>query len=144
VSSALSGEFGRSPTVAEIAERADCTSERVLEALVALTSRHAVSLDQPRNGADEPDATGHEVAMEDRGYADVDDADLLDALMAVLPARDRLILDLRFRQDRRQSQIAEVVGLSQMQVSRLIRSSIEQLRLAAAQQPEPERGARPV
>jgi RNA polymerase sigma-B factor len=137
VSSALSGELGRSPTVAEIAERADCTDERVLEALVALTSRHPVSLDQPRIAADQPHATGYEVAAEDPGYADVDDAELLDGLMADLPARDRLILDLRFRQDQRQSQIAEVLGLSQMQVSRLIRRSIEQLRLAAAQPPEP-------
>ena len=50
------------------------------------------------------------MAAEDPGYAGVDDADLLDALMAVLPARDRLILELRYRQDRQQSQIAEVVG----------------------------------
>jgi RNA polymerase sigma-B factor len=141
VSSALSGELGRSPTVAEIAARADCTSERVLESLVALTSRHAVSLDQPRDAGDEPDATGREVAAEDPGYADVDDADLLDTLMGALPARDRLILELRFREDRRQSQIAEVVGLSPMQVSRLIRRAIEHLRLVAAEPDGAERHA---
>ena len=140
ISSTLSGELGRSPTVAEIAARADCTSERVIESLMALTSRYAVSLDQPRN-ADEPDAIGREVAAEDPGYADVEDADLLETLMGVLPARDRLILELRFREDRRQSQIAEAVGLSQMQVSRLIRRAIERLRLVAAEPARAERHA---
>ena len=137
VSTTLSGELGRSPSVAEIAERADCTSERVLEALVGLTSRQAVSLDQPPS--DQRDVPRREVAAEDPGYADVEEADLIDTLMDVLPARDRLILDLRFREDRLQSQIAEVVGLSQMEVSRLIRRAIERLRLAAAELPEAER-----
>ncbi len=139
ISSTLSGELGRSPTVAEIAARADCTSERVLESLAALTSRHALSLDHPCNAADEPHAIGREVAAEDPGYAEVEDADRLDTLMNVLPARDRLILELRFREDRRQSQIAEVVGVSQMQVSRLIRRAIEHLRLVAAEPAGAER-----
>ena len=140
VTSVLSSELARSPTVAEIAERAECSSERVLEALLALTSRHAVSLDHPNNGAHESEAI-LEVAADEPGYAEVEDAELLDRLMRVLPERDRLILELRFREDRVQSQIAEHLGVSQMQVSRMIRRAIEKLRLAAAEPPETERHA---
>ena len=48
--------------------------------------------------------------------------------MAHLPARDRLVLHLRFVEDLTQTEIAEQIGISQMQVSRLLRRSLEQLR----------------
>jgi RNA polymerase sigma-B factor len=50
-----------------------------------------------------------------------------------LSARDRLVLHLRFAEDLTQSEIAERIGVSQMQVSRLIRSAIAELREAAGQ-----------
>jgi RNA polymerase sigma-B factor len=46
----------------------------------------------------------------------------------VLPERERTVLLLRFFESLTQTQIAERVGISQMQVSRLLRRSIEQLR----------------
>jgi len=48
-----------------------------------------------------------------------------------LPARERRILYLRFVKDLTQSEIAARVGLSQMQISRLLRRSLEQLRAYA-------------
>jgi RNA polymerase sigma-B factor len=125
------GELGRAPTVSELAERAEATSEQVLEALLAATARHAVSLDQPRRDGEDPDAVAREVAVEESGFAAVEDTVVLDELMRVLSERDRLILTLRFREDRLQSQIAEIVGVSQMQVSRLTRHAIAQLQQAA-------------
>ncbi len=130
VSTDLVGELGRSPTVAELSVRADAPPERVLEALHASVTRFSLSLDQPRaNGDDDP--LGREIATIEPGFAAVEDAEQLGGLMRSLSERDRRIIDLRFREDRRQTQIAAIVGLSQMQVSRRIRYSIERLQRAA-------------
>jgi RNA polymerase sigma-B factor len=118
------------PTVAELAERANVTSERVLEALQATTAHHAFSLDQPRADSDEPQVTGRELAVDEPGFGAVEDAAMLDGLLCLLPERDREILMLRFRDDLLQWQIAEIVGISQMQVSRVISRSICRLQRA--------------
>ena len=59
-----------------------------------------------------------------------EDRDLLDRLLAGLPARERRILELRYYHDQTQSEIAECLGISQMHVSRLLRASLDELRLA--------------
>jgi RNA polymerase sigma-B factor len=51
-----------------------------------------------------------------------------DRLLAGLSERQRTVLRLRFREDLTQAQIAERVGLSQMQVSRILRDAVEELR----------------
>jgi RNA polymerase sigma-B factor len=50
------------------------------------------------------------------------------AVLGHIPPRERLILRMRFVEDLTQTEIAERVGISQMQVSRLLRRSLEQLR----------------
>jgi len=130
MSTELVGRLGRAPTVAELADHAEVTSEQVVEALQAAHAHYAASLDQLRPDGDRP-VVVYDVAVEDAGYQAVDDAALLDDLMRVLSERDRLILRLRFREDLTQVEISEVVGISQMQISRLIRRAIEQLRMAA-------------
>jgi RNA polymerase sigma-B factor len=132
VSVELVGELGRAPTVAELTVRVGASTERVEEAVHAATARFAVSLDQPWPDADEETPALHELATTDPGFEIVDDAERLDGLMRALSARDRLILELRFRDDRQQAKIADIVGISQMQVSRLIRRAIDQLHIAAA------------
>jgi RNA polymerase sigma-B factor len=132
---ALLAELGRSPTVGEIAERAGSTVERVLEALQATHARHAVSLDAPVRDA-EPSSRAREVAVEETGYVATENAMLLDALMRELTERERRVLDLRFRHDLTQSQVAEIVGVSQMQVSRMLRASLAKLQAAAQQESE--------
>ncbi len=56
---------------------------------------------------------------------------LLTSVMTELDDRDREILRLRFEEDLTQQEIAEIVGVSQMQVSRLLRRSLNALRMAA-------------
>jgi RNA polymerase sigma-B factor len=130
ISTELASELGRAPTVAEIAERTGSTVESVLEALQTATARRAVSLDQSRD-AEDPDACGLDVAVEETGFAAVEDAVVLDELMAVLSDRERAILRLRFIEDLTQVEIAERVGLSQMHISRMIRSAVVRLQAAA-------------
>ena len=54
---------------------------------------------------------------------------LLDEAMDVLSDRDREVLRLRFAEDLTQTEISERIGVSQMQVSRIIRQSIARLRM---------------
>jgi RNA polymerase sigma-B factor len=49
-------------------------------------------------------------------------------LIAGLPERDRRVLSLRFYDNMTQTQIAEQLGVSQMQVSRLLSASLRKLR----------------
>ena len=132
-SAELAGQAGRAPTVAEIAEHTDATPERVLEALRARTARRAHSLDLERDSENGGAPLGRDLVVEDRAFARVEDAEMLDQFMRVLSPRDRLILSLRFREDLLQSQIGVRVGLSQMQVSRSLRSSIDRLHETAVE-----------
>ena len=121
------GELGRSPTAAELAERTGASIEEVLEALAAATAHFPDSLDRPML-EDGDDAVTHLAVSEERGYARVEDATVIDALLATLPERDRTILRLRFEDDLTQAEIGRLLDISQMHVSRIIRQSIATLR----------------
>jgi RNA polymerase sigma-B factor len=125
----LSGELGRSPTVTEIAARCATSTEEVIEALQAAKARHATSFDRPRNDSDET----YDLAIVDPGFERAENAADLEHLLGILGERERLILRLRFREDRLQSQIAEMTGVSQMHISRLITRSIDRLHEASRQ-----------
>jgi RNA polymerase sigma-B factor len=58
----------------------------------------------------------------------VEDREALKPLLAQLPERERTIVLLRFFGNQTQSQIAEKIGVSQRQVSRLLSATLEQLR----------------
>jgi RNA polymerase sigma-B factor len=71
------------------------------------------------------------LSAEDDGFERAEDRATIQALLELVPHREREILRLRFEEDRTQAQIGAVIGLSQMQVSRLIRSILERLRALA-------------
>ncbi|MDA0167256.1 SigB/SigF/SigG family RNA polymerase sigma factor [Solirubrobacter ginsenosidimutans] len=120
-------ELGRSPTVAELAQRTHSSVEDILEALQTAGARHAVSLDQPRHDADDPAGRGLEIPIQDDGFVDVENDVLVNDLLRALDPRDRLIVNLRFRKDLTQREIGEIVGISQMHVSRLLRTALKRL-----------------
>jgi RNA polymerase sigma-B factor len=125
----LSGGRGHAPTVSQLAQYLELDAEEVIDALQAIHAYETVSLDAPRPGASEDAAAiGDAIGADDERYELVE----LDATVAValghIPARERLILRMRFVDDLTQTEIAEQVGISQMQVSRLLRRSLDQLR----------------
>ena len=120
--------------MAELAARTGASPERVVEALAAAAARRAISLDRPAPDADGVDALHHEVAVVDSGFAAVEDADQLRRLMRVLSERDRGIIELQLRENRCQREIGELLGLSPMQVSRLIRRAVARLERAAGEE----------
>jgi RNA polymerase sigma-B factor len=123
----LTQELGRSPTMIEVARRVGESLEDVLEALDAGGLRHNASLEAPGASGDEAPLTNR-IGVGDEDLADVDHRLALDPLLARLPARERQILQLRFVTGYSQSEIATRVGISQMQVSRLLSRCLAQLR----------------
>jgi RNA polymerase sigma-B factor len=124
----LSQALGRSPTVPEIAEQAGAPVEDVLDALDAARCYRPSSLDPPTDDA--PDGVHVALATLDRGLDAVDAATTVDRLLEVLPPRERRIVELRFALGLSQSSIAEQIGVSQVQVSRLLRASLDRMREA--------------
>lgn len=126
--SALGQEAGRSPTPAEVAERAGVSEEDVLEAMEAGSLYRLVSLD----GSVAPDDEGAELASclggDDPEFERIEHRAEIAELLGVLPERERRIVELRFFESMTQSEIAERVGVSQMHVSRLLSRSLERLR----------------
>ena len=121
----LTTTLGRSPTIAEIAQAAAVDEEDVIDALDASHAYATRSLDAPSAGGD-PFAEG--LAGADPGFDGVDDRWVLSAGLEALDARARRIVELRFFEERTQSQIAAELGISQMHVSRLLRDAMQRMR----------------
>jgi RNA polymerase sigma-B factor len=130
----LPSRLGRSPTARDIAAAVNAPVEDVLEAMEAATAYEAVSLDAPRPGMNDDEAwtLGESLCEEEQGYELVEIGETLRGTLEALPARERLILRLRFEEDLTQAEIAERVGVSQMHVSRLLRRSLDRLSAAGA------------
>jgi RNA polymerase sigma-B factor len=128
----LANERGRAPTVNQLAEYLELDSEDVLDALQALQAYETLSLDAPRPGADgDVVSYGDSVGSEDERFELVELDATVTAVLRHIPPRERLILQMRFVDDLTQTEIAERLGISQMQISRLLRRSLEQLRTLA-------------
>jgi RNA polymerase sigma-B factor len=127
----LTLDRGRAPTVAELAQYLEIDVEQALDAMTAAKAYGALSLDAPRSSmTGEPATTYAELlGEEDDRYALVEDRVTIARALEHIPARERTVLQLRFVEDLTQSEIAERIGVSQMQVSRLLRHALEQLRI---------------
>jgi RNA polymerase sigma-B factor len=131
----LTSELARAPTPAELAERLDASVEEVLDALATATAHRPIALDRPAGDEDGPPRAV--AAQQEEGYARVEDADEFESLLERLPERERVPVELRFRHDLLQREIAERLGISQMQVSRLIARGVRRLRELTSSAREP-------
>ena len=118
---------GRSPTVAEVARHTGLAEEDVILGLEAYRAYSAVSLDAPLPGLDNS-SLADTMGSEDTASTWSSTAWHCARCSRSCPERERRILFLRFFGSMTQHQIAELVGLSQMHVSRLIARSCATLR----------------
>jgi RNA polymerase sigma-B factor len=126
----LETDLGRSPTVNELGEAIGADTEDVLEALRALESMHSTSLDAPVS--DEVDSSlGDQIGDVDPGYERADDLAAIQRAVEVLTDEQRLVLRLRFQDNLKQSDIAAKLGVSQMQISRVLNGALERARVVA-------------
>jgi RNA polymerase sigma-B factor len=129
---AMAKDLQRQPTVTELAEKLEVTEEQVLEAMEASGAYRATSLSSPRGGEDQGgDTLADTLGNEEHGYNLAENRATLDRLLQTITPREREVLRLRFEEDLTQAEIGERIGVSQMQVSRLIRQSVARLRAAA-------------
>jgi RNA polymerase sigma-B factor len=131
----LSLDLRRAPSVIELAEAVNSSEEQVLEALEAAGAYRAASLDSLRRFEDEDggDTLADSLGDEEGGFELAEHRATLEPLLQTISARERTVLALRFHEDLTQAEIGARIGVSQMQVSRLIRRALARLRAAAEQ-----------
>ncbi|WP_442810421.1 MULTISPECIES: RNA polymerase sigma factor SigF [unclassified Streptomyces] len=124
----------RDPTVKEVAEHMELSEDEVIEGVVAANGYTAGSLDMAADAGEAGPAQvqGRTVAdfigEPDPGMETVEDLHCLHPLLGRLNDRERHIIEMRFGQEMTQSQIGEVLSVSQMQVSRLLSRTLAKLR----------------
>ncbi|MCD2193952.1 SigB/SigF/SigG family RNA polymerase sigma factor [Actinomycetospora endophytica] len=124
---ALSQRLGRAPTVPEIAEHLGLGRDEVAEAVAAHGSYHPASLDETLGEGDDS-SLANILGTVDPEFDRVEVRSLVGSLVASLPPRERLMLALRFVHEQTQAEIAEVLCISQMHVSRLLTRTLAALR----------------
>jgi RNA polymerase sigma-B factor len=130
----LSEDLRRQPSVAEIGEAVGADEEEVLEALQAGGAYRAISFEAPRGGTGEEDVTtlADSIGVDEEGFDRAEERATLARLLASVTPREREVLRMRFEEDMTQAEIGAIIGVSQMQVSRVIRQAVARLRAAAA------------
>jgi RNA polymerase sigma-B factor len=126
-SSELTQRLGRSPKPSEVAEELGLEIESVIEALAADGAFTPASLDVPV-GADGAATLGDLMPDDSEGLESAEARVMLGPAVRALAPRDRRILELRFFEGWTQEQIAQDIGVTQMQVSRLLSRILRDLR----------------
>lgn len=123
----LENEYGREPTLAELAASLQLAEEEIVMALDS--SAEVESLNKTIYYSD-----GSDIALMDKIAEDVDRNERLVNHMALkkilseLDEREQSLIRMRFFEERTQTQVAEVLGVSQVQVSRMEKKLLLQLR----------------
>ncbi len=123
----LTHVLGRSPTVSEVAAHLGVAEDDVVEALSADGCFTPTSLDTPV-GSEGSGVLGELLPGDDSAMNEAEARVMLAPAVRALPERDREILYLRFFKQQTQAQIAEEIGVTQMQVSRILARVLTQLR----------------
>jgi RNA polymerase sigma-B factor len=115
----------RAPTTADLAEYLHVDVDEILDCLCADSNFRTLSIDHADGGEN---LLGDGARGTDDGYADVEAREAFREMASLLPARLRRIVEMRFVDQMKQSDIAAVLGVSQVQVSRLLRHATDRLR----------------
>jgi RNA polymerase sigma-B factor len=120
-------EFGREPTIDELAKRLDLDVDELQEAMLAGDTYNLASLDTPVGDADS-DTLGDLIGVKDSDLDLAVDWPAVEAVLDRLTDREKQVLYLRFFEDLTQSEIAPLVGVSQVHVSRILTKSLQKVR----------------
>jgi RNA polymerase sigma-B factor len=126
----LTTELGRAPTRSELADALGTDMEGLTEVRQAYSGYDAASLDAPAGGSDEDGAatTGEQLGAPERGFDVAEEWATIAPALARLTEREQTALRLRFFDDMTQSEIAKRLGVSQMHVSRILRTALDRVR----------------
>jgi RNA polymerase sigma-B factor len=119
---------GRPPTVQDLATYLELSIEEVLDALDAGRAYGTESLDAPAATGDTASSLGDTLGADDENYGLIEARMAVGDALSLLPQRERNILRMRLAEEMTQSQIAAQIGVSQMEISRILRRTLERLR----------------
>jgi RNA polymerase sigma-B factor len=133
----LSQRLGRSPTIPELVEDTGISFDAVLEALEAGRAYAPASLDAdgPEDDGDRTATLLESLGREDEAFQRLEDRATLAWAIGQLPDREREVVSMRFFERLSQGEVARLLGISQMHVSRLQRAALERLRALIASGP---------
>ena len=124
----LTTRLQRSPKVAEIAEYLDASVDDVLEAMESSSAYRSVSLEGSNSTDNEDSPTIMDrYAIEDADLERTDDRLVVEDALRDLSPREREVIELRFNEGMTQIEMAERLGISQVQVSRLLRRTLKRI-----------------
>lgn len=129
----LSQSLGRDPTVEEVAASLGMNPEEVREATRAGDAYSLMSLDAPV-GEEDGGSVGDLVGGDDPELAMAEEWPAIEAVLDRLTDREQKILYLRYFEDLTQAEIASIVDVSQVHVSRLLTRSLEKVRALIEEQ----------
>ncbi|GAB1692907.1 SigB/SigF/SigG family RNA polymerase sigma factor [Krasilnikovia sp. M28-CT-15] len=135
-------QFGRAPTVPELAVALDVSDEEVRRAQAAGSAYDIDSLNTTVSSDEDSCERLDLIGVEDRSMSTLCDHLALRELLHRLPPRERFVIIRYFFGNASQAEIAEALGMSQMNVSRLLRRTLTWLR--ARLDGEPEQDGEPV
>jgi RNA polymerase sigma-B factor len=132
----LTQRLGHAPRIDELAAELRVSEEELLVAMDVGRAYRARSIERPaRDGTDDGEhdhaVLQHQLAQLDAGFAHAENRHIVTTLLDRLEPRERRIVELRFYEQRTQLEIGRELGISQMHVSRLLRRSLDVMRLAA-------------
>ena len=122
--------LGREPTVPEIASYLSLDEETVIEALAADSCFTPDSLDRPVDDGEGGLELSGCIGSPDPGFALSEQRTVLGPLIKALPERDRKVIELRFVEGLTQREVGQRIGVTQMQVSRILARILGQMRVA--------------
>jgi RNA polymerase sigma-B factor len=124
----LTNRLGHSPTVRQVGQALELSDEEVLEAMEASRAIHATSLSVPRGTDDDGEHTLEaSIGVDEAGFDTAEQRAMYERLACCLTERERRVVELRFMEDLTQEEIGKQVGVSQMQVSRVLRQAMAKL-----------------
>lgn len=138
-SESLTGRLGRAPTASEVAAASGLTLDEVQEGMRAALAWNSRTEYLGRRSSARRKTDVEEGV--DEGFERVGDASTIERALATLSEREREVLELSFAEDLPQHEIAEKLGTSQRQVSRIMQRAMERMQEVASQSPEPSADA---
>ena len=126
----LAGRFGQSPTLSEIAAALGTPLDRVVEAMAIEETCHPCSLDDLRPSRENYPVPSVEefLGAEDPELEQVEERIVWAQELDQLDPRLKTVMELRYYDDLSQQETARRLGVSQMQISRLERRALDDLR----------------
>ncbi len=122
----LSAELFREPTIGEIAERLGTDTERLTLAMEA--AMPCDSLNRPIGGDGKDDIYIQDVVKSPKGMDDEIDKIALKNAIANLGEREKKIILLRYFRGKTQTEVSRIIGVSQVQISRIEKRVLATLR----------------